>query len=134
MLLVFMSAHWIGCLYFGVARLQPEGALTWMDSIYTYFPAFKPDSPFDGAPTFETYIFCLFKGMDGLVSLGFVPTVPTNTMEMLLGTTVQFMSIFVTAIILGTLFQYLLAQKDPLKEAYNKVTKAGKNLEVGLML
>jgi ankyrin repeat protein len=41
-------------------------------------------------------------------------------MEMLLGTTVQFMSIFVTAIILGTLFQYLLAKKDPLKEAYNK--------------
>jgi len=119
-LIILMSAHWIGCLYFCAARVQPAGAKSWMDSIHTYFPEFEAGSPFDEAPTLGKYIFCLYKGMDGLVSLGYIPTVPTNTTEMLLGLAVQFVSIFVMAYILGTLVHYLLALQDPNKEAHVK--------------
>lgn len=40
------------------------------------------------------YILCLYRGFDGLVAIGYFAIVPTNSAEMLLGTSVQFIAIW----------------------------------------
>ena len=120
-LMIFMSAHWIGSLYFFAARVQPGGMPTWMDNLPPIFPLFEKQSAFLTAKSLSHYVLCLYKGVDGLVSVGYFPIVPTNTLEMILAVSVQYLAIWVSAYILGSLFHYLLvSQKDPLKEAHMK--------------
>ena len=126
-LMIFMSAHWIGSLSFFAARVQPAGNPTWLDSLPPVFPMFERESAFFTARSLSNYILCLYKGVDGLVSIGYFPMVPTNTIEMILALSVQYLAILVTAYILGSLFHYLLvSQKDALKEEH---TKKMQNLE-----
>ena len=120
-LLILMSAHWIGSLYFFAARVQPPGSLTWLDHLAPIFPSFAPGTAFHTANQLSHYVLCLYKGMDGLAAIGYVSIVPTNAIEMVLSVSVQFVAIWVSAYILGTLFHYLLvSQKDPLRDAHNK--------------
>ncbi len=120
-LMIFMSAHWIGSLYFFAARVQPGDAPTWMDSLPPIFPMFEKQTAFLTDKSLSHYILCLYKGVDGLVSIGYFPIVPTNTLEMILAVSVQYLAIWVSAYILGSLFHYLLvSQKDALKEAHTK--------------
>jgi hypothetical protein len=120
-LMIVMSAHWIGCLYFFAARVQPEQGPTWLKRISSFFPSFSKGTEFDSEFQLKNYILCLYKGVDGLAAIGYVPIVPTNSLEMILSLLVQYLAIWVSAYILGSLFHYLLvSQKDPLKEAQNK--------------
>jgi hypothetical protein len=120
-LMVFMSAHWIGSLSFFAARIQPAGTPTWLDSLAPIFPLFERETAFSTAKSLGHYILCLYKGVDGLVSIGYFPIVPNNTIEMVLAVSVQYLAILVTAYILGSLFHYLLvSQKDALKEAHTR--------------
>lgn len=120
-LMVFMSAHWIGSLSFFAARVQPAGTPTWLDDLSPVFPMFERGTAFSTAKSLGHYILCLYKGVDGLVSIGYIPIVPTNSIEMILAVLVQYLAILVTAYILGSLFHYLLvSQKDALKEAHTK--------------
>jgi len=120
-LMIFMSAHWIGSMYFFAARVQPGDAPTWMDGLPQIFPMFEKRTAFLTAKSLSHYILCLYKGVDGLVSIGYFPIVPTNTLEMILAVSVQYLAIWVSAYILGSLFHYLLvSQKDALKEAHTK--------------
>ena len=123
-LILVGSAHWIGCLYFWAARLQGMGMPTWLDKVPTFFPAYEKGTAFrtsSALELFSHYFLCLYRGVDGLVAVGYFPVVPTNSFEMVVAISVQFLAIYVAAYILGTLFHYLLmAQKDALKESQNK--------------
>ena len=116
-LMIALSAHWIGSLYFLSARIQPVATPTWLDSLASIFPAFRPDSI--SLP--EKYALCIYRGIDGLISTGYFPMVPGNTLEMFLSLSVQYMSVWMAANILGSLFHYLLSStKDALKENHVK--------------
>uniref|UniRef100_A0A7S0HH37 Cyclic nucleotide-binding domain-containing protein n=1 Tax=Hanusia phi TaxID=3032 RepID=A0A7S0HH37_9CRYP len=116
-LVIFMSSHWIGCLFFWVPRTGYDHEHTWMVDISTYFPAFDELH----SSTAARYLVLLYKGFDGLSSMGYLPIIPQNALEMVLSVLVMFNSIFLSAYILGTLFHYLLvSQKDPLTEAHRK--------------
>mmetsp|Transcript_26024 Transcript_26024/g.58867 ORF Transcript_26024/g.58867 Transcript_26024/m.58867 type:complete len:2813 (-) Transcript_26024:149-8587(-) len=115
-LVIIMSSHWIGCLYFWVARIQNDNDTTWISQISTFFPLYS-----NTTTTPQKYLLCLYKGFDGLSSIGYVPVVPNNALEMILSILVMYNSIFISAYILGSLFHYLLvSQKDPLTEAHRK--------------
>ncbi len=124
-LMLYMSAHWIGCLYFWAARLQPIGDQTWLDDVPSSFPLYKKGIDFTATVTSSEihliYSLCLFRGIDGVVSAGIFGMVPKSTFEMVLAIIVQFVSIYVAAYVLGTLMYYLLtAQKDVIKESHTK--------------
>jgi len=90
-------------------------------NIWGNIQAFETGSGFKTSELLSHYILCLYKGIDGLVSIGYFPIVPTNTFEMLLAVSVQYLAIWVSAYILGSLFHYLLvSQKDALKESQYK--------------
>lgn len=118
-LMIFMSAHWIGSIYFFVARTQPAESPKWIDQLPGLFPPFEEKDAFQSSRVFHDYAICLYKGVDGLVSAGYVPILPANIYEMILSMFVQCFAIWMTAYILGSIFNYLLvSQKDPLKEAH----------------
>jgi hypothetical protein len=123
-LMLYMSAHWIGCLYFWAARLQPIGDRTWLDDVPSLFPLYKKGIAFTATSSYEInliYSLCLFRGVDGMVSAGVFGMVPRNSVEMVLAITVQFVSVYVAAYVLGTLMYYVLtAQKDVIKELHTK--------------
>eukprot|EP00960_Hanusia_phi_P042589 755587-Hanusia_phi.AAC.10 len=116
-LVIIMSSHWIGSLYFWVARVQSSTGTTWLDQA----SAFVPQIDVYNSTIVQKYILCLYKGFDGLSSIGYIAIVPNNALEMILAVMVMYNSIFISAYILGSLFHYLLvSQKDPLTEAHKK--------------
>ncbi len=119
-----LFAHWIGCLYFWAARMQPSGKKTWLDAVPSFFPEYIEGTAFQTISSYDFgfhYLLCFYRGVDGIVAGGYFPIVPTNNEEILVAIAVIFLSIYIAAYVLGTLFHYLLmAQKDPLKEAHNQ--------------
>ena len=119
-----LFAHWIGCLYFWAARLQPSGKKTWLDNVPIFFPEYIAGTAFQTISSHNyglQYLLCFYRGVDGIVAGGYFPIVPTNNEEILVSIAVMFLAIYIAAYVLGTLFHYLLmAQKDPLKEAHNQ--------------
>eukprot|EP00960_Hanusia_phi_P071257 767509-Hanusia_phi.AAC.5 len=116
-LVIAMASHWIGSLYFWAARIQPQIDETWLYDLDTIFPLYSINS----SSVAESYLLCLYKGFDGLSSIGYIPIVPNNSLEMVLSVMVMYNSILISAYILGSLFHYLLvSQKDPLTEAHKK--------------
>ena len=58
-LMILLSAHWIGCFYFFVARVQPPLAPTWMDQVEPIFPAFQTGSGFDPTQALRQVTSCM---------------------------------------------------------------------------
>lgn len=63
-LMIGMSAHWIGSLYFFAARVQPKETPTWLHKLAPFSPAFDSDT----ISLTEKYALCIYRGIDGLVS------------------------------------------------------------------
>jgi len=115
-LVIAMASHWIGSLYFWAARIH-QVEETWLYELDTIFPLYSMNS----STIAQNYLLCLYKGFDGLSSIGYIPIVPNNSFEMVLSVLVMYNSILISAYILGSLFHYLLvSQKDPLTEAHKK--------------
>jgi len=120
-LVILMVSHWIGSLWFFSTRFEPKGSTTtWLYELKASFPGYREN---DSKNTWlgEAYLLCFYRGLDGVASLGYVGIVPRNSFEIILSIVVHYLSIYVTAYILGSLFHYmLLSHKDPLREAQSK--------------
>lgn len=58
-------AHWIGCLWFFIARVQAPSTPTWMDQVHGIFPAFESGSSFD--PSKVSFLLCLVSRVTSVV-------------------------------------------------------------------
>lgn len=67
----------------------------------------------------ERYLLCLYKGFNSLSNLEYDLGMPLNPVEMVWSIIVMGFQVYMSALILGTLLNYLVA-KDPAGEAHKK--------------
>ena len=76
--LVFGCAHWVGCMFYFLARVSnfasDQMAATWLEQFYQN-SNLQYDCEHNGT-ILEVYAITLYKGLNGMSNLGYDPTVP----------------------------------------------------------
>jgi len=111
-LILFLSAHWVGCIFYWLARLRGLDDHTWIAEFEVLLPKFTRE---DSTPA--QYLVTIYKGFNALSNLGYDLGLPANAVEMVWSMLVMAFQVYLSALILGTLLNYLVA-KDPVQEAH----------------
>ena len=114
-MIIFMTSHWVGCIYFFLARLQNLDQSTWVRQFENMIPLFDSFS----APTATKYLVCLYRGFCSF-TVSYTSTLPNNESEMLFTFIVIVVQIWQTGVILGAIINYT-AERDPVAEAHKEM-------------
>ncbi|KAK9850461.1 hypothetical protein WJX84_001935, partial [Apatococcus fuscideae] len=118
--LVLGFAHWVGCVYFALARWSDFNnsayASTWLEQFFNQTMFNYSCNPGQG-DVGGVYAIAIYKGLNALANLGYDPTIPERWDEMLYTIVVILLSIVMQAYILGTLNHYVV-KKDAKLEAF----------------
>ncbi|KAK3239416.1 hypothetical protein CYMTET_50659 [Cymbomonas tetramitiformis] len=115
--MIFLVGHWLGCMFFWLARLQDFDSSTWVRQFSNYV---MPEFDFDNSSQRERYVVALYKGLNMLSSLQYDSTFPSNTAEQMFSTIAICVQVVMEAYILGTLFHYLISHDDLAEEFQSK--------------
>eukprot|EP00854_Cymbomonas_tetramitiformis_P023779 gene23779-28828_t len=105
--MIFMVAHWVGCLYYFMASCMNFDNSTWYHQVSAQFSGFDTHSSL-----MAQYLIAMYKGFNGLTNLGYENVLPNNVYEMVMSVVVIYLQILIAAYILGTMFNYLV-KRDP---------------------
>jgi hypothetical protein len=114
-LIILLSAHWVGSVLYFLARLQVFASTTWLAD----FEHLLPDYEMKTANVSIDYLLCMYKGFNALSNLGYDLGIPSNETEMCFALLVMLAQVYISALILGTLLNYLV-RRDPLEEAHKQ--------------
>eukprot|EP00899_Mesostigma_viride_P001739 jgi/Mesvir1/11566/Mv06708-RA.1 len=114
------AAHWVGCLYYLLARLNGFNRSTWIGQ---WERIGRTGYEEDTADNLEKYVLIIYKGFNAVSNLGFEIIVHTEWVEMLASIIVIFLQVVLYSYILGTIFHYLV-KKDPHEEAHRMRMRA----------
>jgi hypothetical protein len=62
-----MSAHWVGCVFYLLARARNFDDSTWLAGFEKLVPLYRAAK----ADVWKEYILCLYKGFNALTALGY---------------------------------------------------------------
>eukprot|EP00854_Cymbomonas_tetramitiformis_P007275 gene7275-8664_t len=110
--MIFLVAHWVGLVYFFIARELTFDESTWIDQISNQLSGYHIDSNL-----MSHYLIVMYKGFNGMTNLGYENVLPNNFWEMTMAIIVIYLQILIAAYILGTMFNYLV-KHDPWVENY----------------
>ena len=68
--LIVMSAHWVGCIYYGLARTWNFDSSTWLAGFEKIIPLYRAGE----AEVWFEYLLCVYKGFNRLTALGYEGT------------------------------------------------------------
>jgi hypothetical protein len=106
-LILFMSAHLIGCVYFFFARIQGfESQQTWLHAFEQNLPYYEYSG--EAAVSEKEYLLIIFKGFCRLAEIDFDPGMPDSWPEMILSIFVIFFSVSITSMIVGNILTFLV--------------------------
>ncbi len=106
-LILFMSAHLIGCVYFFFARIQGfESQQTWLHAFEQNLPYYEYSG--EAAVSEKEYLLIIFKGFCRLAEIDFDPGMPDSWPEMILSIFVIFLSVSITSMIVGNILTFLV--------------------------
>eukprot|EP00292_Cryptomonas_paramecium_P009147 CAMPEP_0113684502 /NCGR_PEP_ID=MMETSP0038_2-20120614/14045_1 /TAXON_ID=2898 /ORGANISM="Cryptomonas paramecium" /LENGTH=256 /DNA_ID=CAMNT_0000604271 /DNA_START=479 /DNA_END=1245 /DNA_ORIENTATION=- /assembly_acc=CAM_ASM_000170 len=114
-MMIFLTTHWVGCISYFIALQYDLDWRTWVLEMEYLLPLYDRFS----TPTWNTYLLCLYKGLNELTDLGYVLVYPNNMGEMIFSVFVMIASVWLEGNILGTLLNYMV-DKDPVAEAHKK--------------
>jgi len=114
-LIICLSAHWVGSIFYFLARLQGFGSTTWLADFESLLPKYTMQPRIESAD----YLLCIYKGFNALSNLAYDGGIPMNEVEMVFSLMVMLMQVYISALILGTLLNYLV-RKDPQEEAHKQ--------------
>ena len=115
MFIIFLSAHWVGSIFYFLARLQGFDSTTWLADFEHLLPNYAMQPHVDSAD----YLLCIYKGFNSLSNLAYDGGIPMNEVEMVFSLMVMLAQVYISALILGTLLNYLV-RKDPQEEAHKQ--------------
>lgn len=101
-LTVFGVAHWIGCMFYWIPRVQgfPGGHCS-----DTWLYQFQENSgvPFnlEKSTMAQKYMIIIYRGFNSITNLAYEPMVPRRVEEMLACTFSIFLQLFIEAYVLG---------------------------------
>eukprot|EP00736_Rhodelphis_marinus_P010665 Rmarinus@m.2341 len=110
-ILLFGTAHWVGCFWFYIAQLYDNHGSTWLDEYDTLDTYFEKDQ----TDYYYLNLVAVYWGFNSLANLGNLGIYPSNTLEVFYGVFVIFLQVIFYAYILGTIFHYLV-QRDEHEE------------------
>jgi len=113
--IIFLSAHWVGSIFYFLARLQGFDSTTWLADFEHLLPNYRMEPHVDSAD----YLLCIYKGFNALSNLAYDGGIPMNEVEMVFSLMVMLAQVYISALILGTLLNYLV-RKDPQEEAHKQ--------------
>eukprot|EP00960_Hanusia_phi_P042450 755500-Hanusia_phi.AAC.2 len=113
-LVVILSSHWVGCMFYWIARLQAFAEDTWVHQMELVIPLYTHQHS-----AANDYIVCLYKGLNALSTLGYDGGIPNNIAEILSEIVVMALQIYLQGLILGTLLNYLV-KRNPMEEAHKE--------------
>lgn len=113
-MIIFMTSHWVGCIFFFLAKLQHLNDSTWVRQLEQMVPLYDSFS----APTTTQYLVCLYRGFSSF-TVTYASTLPNNAMEMLFTFVVIIVQIWQMGVILGAIINYTV-ERDPIAEAHKK--------------
>jgi hypothetical protein len=113
LVVLFMSAHLIGCVYFFLARILKFDYRTWLFGFEQTLPYYR----YEGEATVKEYILILFKGFCRLGELDYDSGLPQNGPEIIWSILVIFLSVFISSMIVGNLLTFLV-RRDPMEVAH----------------
>ena len=114
-LVIILSAHWIGCFFYFMARAWSKDDTTWLAQFEKLVPLYDRSN----ATVSSEYLLCIYKGFNTLTALGYDGGMPNNLIEMLLKCVVLAIQVQLSGLILGTLLNYLV-RRDPVEEAHKQ--------------
>jgi len=114
-LIICLSAHWVGSIFYFLARLQGFDSTTWLADFEHLLPNYTMQPRIESAD----YLLCIYKGFNALSNLAYDGGIPMNEVEMVFSLMVMLMQVYISALILGTLLNYLV-RKDPQEEAHKQ--------------
>ena len=114
-MIVFMTSHWIGCIYFYLARIQNFNSSTWVRKLENMVPLY--DSFLE--PSATQYVVCLYRGFSSL-TVSYASSLPNNASEMLFTFVVMIVQVWQVGVILGAIINYTV-ERDPIAEAHKKM-------------
>jgi len=117
-IIIFLSAHWVGSLFYFLARLQGFGSTTWLADFEHLLPDYQIELSSKHNVTID-YVLCIYKGFNALSNLAYDWGIPMNEVEMIFSLMVMLLQVYISALILGTLLNYLV-RKDPQEEAHKQ--------------
>ncbi|KAK3265973.1 hypothetical protein CYMTET_25376 [Cymbomonas tetramitiformis] len=117
LMMIFLVAHWVGLVYFFIARELTFDESTWIDQISNQLSGYHIDSNL-----MSHYLIVMYKGFNGMTNLGYENVLPNNFWEMTMAIIVIYLQILIAAYILGTMFNYLV-KHDPWVENYKVLVK-----------
>lgn len=101
-LTVFGVAHWTGCVFYWIPRVQNFPTTHQFNS---WLNQFELDSgvPFvrETATIAEQYMVILYRGFNAITNLGYEPLMPKRVEEMIACTISIFFQLFIEAYVLG---------------------------------
>ena len=114
-MIVFMTSHWIGCIYFYLARIQNFNSSTWVRKLENMVPLY--DTFLE--PSATQYVVCLYRGFSSL-TVSYASTLPNNASEMLFTFVVMIVQVWQVGVILGAIINYTV-ERDPIAEAHKQM-------------
>jgi len=114
-LVILLSAHWVGCIFYFLARALNKDDTTWLAEFEKLVPLY------DRSHTSVSYEYCLciYKGFNTLTALGYDGGMPKNLIELFWRIIVLCIQVQLSGLILGTLLNYLV-RRDPVEEAHKQ--------------
>ena len=72
-LLIIMAAHWVGCIYYFLARTQDFDGSTWLAGIekLKLVPLYRAPEAGSEPDVWSEYLLCVYKGFNRLTALGY---------------------------------------------------------------
>ena len=112
---LFLSCHSVGCVYYFLARIMHFKDNTWVGQFEISMPGV-----FDRVSSawYEHYLAIVYRGWIGLAPNSYRYP-PQNWPEQLWSVVVMFLAMILSAYLLGTVMPYIV-KKDPVAEAYQK--------------
>ena len=110
-LIIPLSAHCIGCLYFFMSRLRGLDTRSWVFSIEQTLNVYHRFN----SQQWKQYFLALFKGFSAISGVEFTAYLANNLEEQLVGISMILVQIYISALILGTIIHFL-ALRDPLAQ------------------
>lgn len=117
-LIILLSSHWVGCIFYLIARLQDFNNVTWLNDFETLLPNYQ----IRDSTIAMDYLICIYKGFNALSNLAYDLGVPMNMAEVFLSLAVMLVQVYISALILGTLLNYLV-RRDPVEESHKQLVE-----------
>ena len=96
-LIILLSSHWVGCIFYLIARVQDFSPDTWINDFEHLLPLYRIEE----STLAINYLLCIYKGFNALSNLAYDLGVPLNLAEVFFSLTVMLGQVYISALILG---------------------------------